>query len=46
LEAGKDIARHIASSVSKIFSRMAHDLANGLIPILAEAIADHCLAAD
>jgi hypothetical protein len=25
---------------------MGHDLANGLIPILVEAIADHCLAAD
>ena len=43
---GKDTARHISGAVLKIIPGMGHDLANGLIPILVEAIAAHCLAAD
>jgi pimeloyl-ACP methyl ester carboxylesterase len=46
VEGGKDTARHIPGAVLKIIPGMGHDLANGLIPILVEAIADHCLAAD
>jgi pimeloyl-ACP methyl ester carboxylesterase len=46
VEAGKDTARHIPGAALKIIPGMGHDLANGLIPILTEAIADHCLAAD
>jgi pimeloyl-ACP methyl ester carboxylesterase len=46
VEGGKDTARHISGAVLKIIPGMGHDLANGLIPILVEAIADHCLAAD
>ena len=46
VESGEDTARHIPGGVLKIILGMGHDLANGLIPILVEAIADHCLAAD
>jgi pimeloyl-ACP methyl ester carboxylesterase len=46
VEGGKDTARHIPGAVLKIIPGMGHDLANGLIPILVEAIAAHCLAAD
>ena len=46
VEGGEDTARHISGAVLKIIPGMGHDLANGLIPILVEAIADHCLAAD
>ena len=46
VEAGKDTARHIPGAALKVIPGMGHDLANDLIPILTEAIADHCLAAD
>jgi pimeloyl-ACP methyl ester carboxylesterase len=46
VEGGEDTARHISGAVLKIIPGMGHDLANGLIPILVEAIAAHCLAAD
>jgi len=46
VEAGEDTAKHIRSSKLKIINGMGHDLATGLIPILADAIAEHCLAAD
>jgi pimeloyl-ACP methyl ester carboxylesterase len=46
VEAGEDTARHIPGAGLKIIPGMGHDLANGLIPILVEAIAHHCLAAD
>ena len=46
VEAGEDTARHIPGARLKIIPGMGHDLANGLIPILVEAIAHHCLAAD
>jgi pimeloyl-ACP methyl ester carboxylesterase len=46
VEAGEDTAMHIPGAGLKIIPGMGHDLANGLIPILVEAIAHHCLAAD
>ena len=46
VEAGKDTARRIPGAALKIIPGMGHDLAAGLVPILAGAIADHCLAAD
>ena len=46
VEAGEDTAKHIPSSKLKIINGMGHDLATGLIPILADAIGEHCLAAD
>jgi pimeloyl-ACP methyl ester carboxylesterase len=46
VEAGKDTAKHIPGATLKIIPGMGHDLANGLIPILTAAIADHCIAAD
>ncbi|MFT4096043.1 MAG: alpha/beta hydrolase [Rhodoblastus sp.] len=46
VEAGKDTARLIPGARLKIISGMGHDLAPGLVPILSEAIADHCLAVD
>jgi len=46
VEAGEDTARHIPGAGLKIIPGMGHDLADGLIPILVEAIAKHCLAAD
>jgi pimeloyl-ACP methyl ester carboxylesterase len=46
VEAGKDTARRIPGAALKIVPGMGHDLAPGLVPILAGAIADHCLAAD
>jgi pimeloyl-ACP methyl ester carboxylesterase len=46
VEAGEDTAKHIPSSKLKIINGMGHDLATALIPILADAIAEHCLAAD
>jgi hypothetical protein len=46
VEAGEDTAKHIPSSQLKIINGMGHDLATGLIPILVDAIAEHCLAAD
>ena len=46
VEAGKDTAKHVPGAALKIVPGMGHDLAPGLVPILVEAIADHCLAAD
>jgi pimeloyl-ACP methyl ester carboxylesterase len=46
VEAGKDTAKHIPSSKLKIINGMGHDLATSLIPILADAVAKHCLTAD
>ena len=45
-EAGIDTARHISGAALQIIPGMGHDLADGLIPILTGAIADHCLAVD
>jgi proline iminopeptidase len=44
--AGKDTARHIPNAALQIIAGMGHDLPSGLIPILVEAIANHCCAAD
>ena len=46
VEAGVDTARRVPGARLQIIPGMGHDLAPGLVPILAEAIADHCLAAD
>ncbi len=46
VEAGKDTAKHIPGAKLTIIPGMGHDVAPGLVPILAEAIAEHCLAAD
>lgn len=46
VEAGKDTAEHVPGSKLTIVPGMGHDLAPGLVPILVEAIADHCHAAD
>ncbi|MGB3864299.1 MAG: alpha/beta hydrolase [Xanthobacteraceae bacterium] len=46
VEAGKDTAKHVPAARLQIVPGMGHDLAPGLVPILAEAIAGHCLAAD
>jgi pimeloyl-ACP methyl ester carboxylesterase len=46
VEAGRHTAAQIPGSTLKIIPGMGHDLAAGLIPILVEAIAGHCLAAD
>ena len=46
VEAGGDTAKHVPGSKLKIINGMGHDLATGLIPVLADAIAEHCLAAD
>lgn len=46
VEAGKDTARHIPGAELTIIPGMGHDLAPGLVLILADAIADHCRVAD
>ena len=46
VEAGIDTARCISGAALQIIPGMGHDLADGLIPILTEAIAEHCLAVD
>jgi pimeloyl-ACP methyl ester carboxylesterase len=46
VEAGIDTARYISGAALRIIPGMGHDLAEGLIPILADAIADHCRAVD
>lgn len=46
VEAGKDTAKHVPGSKLTVVPGMGHDLAPGLVPILVEAIADHCHAAD
>jgi pimeloyl-ACP methyl ester carboxylesterase len=46
VEAGEDTAKHIPGAKLKIIPGMGHDLATGLIPVLVDAIAEHCLTAD
>jgi pimeloyl-ACP methyl ester carboxylesterase len=46
LEAGKDTARHVAGAKLKTVPGMGHDLADGLVPILVDAIGRHCVIAD
>ena len=46
VEAGRDTAKQIPSAKLTIIPGMGHDLATGLIPILVDAIADHCLTVD
>ena len=46
VEAGRHTAAQIPDSTLTIIPGMGHDLATGLIPILVEAIATHCRAAD
>lgn len=46
VDAGRDTARHIAGARLMVIPGMGHDLAPGLQPILADAIAAHCRAAD
>jgi len=45
LECGKDTARKIAGARLQVVPGMGHDLPPGLHPILIEAIAEHCHAA-
>jgi pimeloyl-ACP methyl ester carboxylesterase len=44
--AGEDTAAWIPDAKLKIIPGMGHDLASGLVPLLVEAIAEHCRAAD
>ena len=46
VEAGEDTAKHIPGAKLKIIPGMGHDLATGLIPVLVDAIAEHCLTVD
>ncbi len=46
VEAGRHTAAQIPGSTLTVIPGMGHDLATGLIPILVEAIANHCGAAD
>lgn len=46
VEAGIDTAQRISGAALTVIPGMGHDLADGLIPILSEAIADHCQAVD
>lgn len=46
VEAGRDTARRIPGARLQIIPGMGHDLAPGLVPILVDSIASHCLAAD
>ena len=46
LEAGQDTARHVAGAKLKTVPGMGHDLADGLLPILVDAIGRHCVIAD
>jgi len=46
VDAGRHTAGQIPGSILTIIPGMGHDLATGLIPILVEAIATHCRAAD
>ena len=46
LEAGRDTAKQIPGAKLKVIPGMGHDLATGLVPVLVDAIADHCLAVD
>jgi pimeloyl-ACP methyl ester carboxylesterase len=44
--AGEDTAARIPGAKLKIIPGMGHDLASGLVPLLVDAIAEHCQAAD
>ncbi len=44
--AGEDTANKIPGASLRIIPGMGHDLAPGLVPLLVEAIAQHCQAAD
>ena len=44
--AGEDTANKIPGASLRIIPGMGHDLAPGLVPLLVEAIAAHCQAAD
>jgi pimeloyl-ACP methyl ester carboxylesterase len=46
VEAGRDTAANIPGAALRIIPGMGHDLADGLVPILINAIADHCGRAD
>jgi pimeloyl-ACP methyl ester carboxylesterase len=46
VEAGRDTAAHIPGSQLRIFPGMGHDLPGVLVPILVDAIAEHCLGAE
>jgi pimeloyl-ACP methyl ester carboxylesterase len=46
VEAGKDTAANIPGAKLRIIPGMGHDLAGGLVPILVDAIAEHCRSAD
>lgn len=46
VEAGKDTARHISGASLQLVPGMGHDLADGLVPTLVDAIARHCVIAD
>jgi pimeloyl-ACP methyl ester carboxylesterase len=46
VEAGNDMAANIPGAKLKIITGMGHDLATGLIPILVDAIAEHCEQVD
>jgi pimeloyl-ACP methyl ester carboxylesterase len=46
VKAGIDTARRISGAALQIIPGMGHDLADGLIPVLTDAIAEHCLTAD
>jgi pimeloyl-ACP methyl ester carboxylesterase len=46
VEAGRHTAAQIPGSTLTVIPGMGHDIASGLIPILVEAIAAHCRAAD
>jgi pimeloyl-ACP methyl ester carboxylesterase len=46
VEAGMDTARRIPGAELRLIPGMGHDVAPGLIPTLAEAIAEHTAAAE
>jgi len=46
VEAGRHTAAQIPGSTLTVVPGMGHDIATGLIPILVQAIANHCGAAD
>jgi pimeloyl-ACP methyl ester carboxylesterase len=46
LAAGKDTAEQIPGARLRIIPGMGHDLPTGLVPLLVDAIAEHCLDAD
>lgn len=44
--AGEDTAEKIPGARLRVIPGMGHDLATGLVPLLVDAIAEHCQAAD